>query len=199
VAKAQVSAHNQPTNHPIPQKGKEGAEGEMQAEVGNGAGNRNSSSSSPVPEEAVGENKPKAKDDDASDASRSILSKVCTVEFISKWPLARPILPRTPCPIHPGPGPLFTQDYTTSPLHRFRVTGSRNYANIAPPSATLHVSNVPVESTEDDIKALFAQHGAVSTIKIIPYVDSWAPRELDYMLLTLRKTKCVLIWFVNCP
>jgi polypyrimidine tract-binding protein 2 len=65
------------------------------------------------------------------------------------------------------------------------VTGSRNYANIAPPSATLHVSNVPVESTEDDIKALFAQHGAVSTIKIIPYVDSRASRKLDDMRLLI--------------
>jgi hypothetical protein len=90
VAKAQVSAHT-PSIHPIqshpiiPQKGKEGAEGETQAEGGNGngTGTGNGSSSSPVPEEAAGENKPKAKDDDASDASRSILSKVCTVEVAS--------------------------------------------------------------------------------------------------------------------
>lgn len=36
-----------------------------------------------------------------------------------------------------------TKDYTTSPLHRFKKPGSKNYQNIYPPSATLHLSNIP--------------------------------------------------------
>lgn len=36
-----------------------------------------------------------------------------------------------------------TRDYSNSPLHRFKKPGSKNYANIYPPSATLHLSNIP--------------------------------------------------------
>ncbi|NXI95966.1 PTBP3 protein, partial [Psophia crepitans] len=36
-----------------------------------------------------------------------------------------------------------TKDYSNSPLHRFKKPGSRNFQNIFPPSATLHLSNIP--------------------------------------------------------
>lgn len=36
-----------------------------------------------------------------------------------------------------------TKDYGTSPLHRFKKPGSKNFQNIFPPSATLHLSNIP--------------------------------------------------------
>ncbi|KAJ7399781.1 hypothetical protein BTVI_110168 [Pitangus sulphuratus] len=36
-----------------------------------------------------------------------------------------------------------TKDYSNSPLHRFKNPGSRNCQNIFPPSATLHLSNIP--------------------------------------------------------
>lgn len=36
-----------------------------------------------------------------------------------------------------------TKDYSQSPLHRFKKPGSKNYLNIYPPSATLHLSNIP--------------------------------------------------------
>lgn len=36
-----------------------------------------------------------------------------------------------------------TKDYTSSNLHRFKKPGSKNYQNIYPPSATLHLSNIP--------------------------------------------------------
>jgi len=36
-----------------------------------------------------------------------------------------------------------TKDYTNSPLHRFKKPNSKNYHNIFPPSATLHLSNIP--------------------------------------------------------
>lgn len=42
---------------------------------------------------------------------------------------------------HPDAG--FTKDYTSSNLHRFKKPGSKNYQNIYPPSATLHLSNIP--------------------------------------------------------
>lgn len=36
-----------------------------------------------------------------------------------------------------------TKDFTNSPLHRFKKPGSKNFQNIYPPSAVLHLSNIP--------------------------------------------------------
>ncbi|KAJ8273988.1 hypothetical protein COCON_G00086130 [Conger conger] len=54
-----------------------------------------------------------------------------------------------------------TKDYSTSPLHRFKKPGSKNYQNIFPPSATLHLSNIPPSVVEDDLRSLFASSGAL--------------------------------------
>ncbi|XP_059847779.1 polypyrimidine tract-binding protein 1-like isoform X7 [Hypanus sabinus] len=49
-----------------------------------------------------------------------------------------------------------TKDYSSSPLHRFKKPGSKNFQNIFPPSATLHLSNIPPSVTEEDLKMLFS-------------------------------------------
>ncbi|XP_075342167.1 polypyrimidine tract-binding protein 1b isoform X2 [Odontesthes bonariensis] len=54
-----------------------------------------------------------------------------------------------------------TKDYSNSPLHRFKKPGSKNYSNIFPPSATLHLSNIPPAVVEDDLKMLFSSSGAI--------------------------------------
>ncbi|XP_069072543.1 polypyrimidine tract-binding protein 1 [Pleurodeles waltl] len=54
-----------------------------------------------------------------------------------------------------------TKDYTNSPLHRFKKPGSKNFQNIFPPSATLHLSNIPPSVSEEDIKILFSNTGGV--------------------------------------
>uniref|UniRef100_A0A4W5P703 Polypyrimidine tract-binding protein 1 n=1 Tax=Hucho hucho TaxID=62062 RepID=A0A4W5P703_9TELE len=60
-----------------------------------------------------------------------------------------------------------TKDYSNSPLHRFKKPGSKNYSNIFPPSATLHLSNIPkdrkmalvqMDSVEEAIEALIKFH-----------------------------------------
>ncbi|NXF45395.1 PTBP3 protein, partial [Oceanites oceanicus] len=56
-----------------------------------------------------------------------------------------------------------TKDYSNSHLHRFKNPGSKNFQNIFPPSATLHLSNIPRSITADDLKQLFANTG--STVK----------------------------------
>ncbi|XP_031465631.1 polypyrimidine tract-binding protein 3 isoform X2 [Phasianus colchicus] len=56
-----------------------------------------------------------------------------------------------------------TKDYSNSPLHRFKKPGSKNFQNIFPPSATLHLSNIPTSVSFDDLKSLFARTG--STVK----------------------------------
>ncbi|KAM9263069.1 polypyrimidine tract-binding protein 3 [Morus bassanus] len=52
-----------------------------------------------------------------------------------------------------------TKDYSNSPLHRFKKPGSKNFQNIFPPSATLHLSNIPPSVTVDNMKNLFASTG----------------------------------------
>uniref|UniRef100_A0A3P9PVL6 Polypyrimidine tract binding protein 3 n=1 Tax=Poecilia reticulata TaxID=8081 RepID=A0A3P9PVL6_POERE len=57
---------------------------------------------------------------------------------LSKHPVVQ--LPRG------GAGPeeqTLTQDFSGSALHRFKKPGSKNFNNIFPPSATLHLSNIP--------------------------------------------------------
>ncbi|NWV42979.1 PTBP1 protein, partial [Grantiella picta] len=54
-----------------------------------------------------------------------------------------------------------TQDFGTSPLHRFKKPGSKNFQNIFPPSATLHLSNIPPSVTEEDLKLLFSSNGGM--------------------------------------
>lgn len=58
-----------------------------------------------------------------------------------------------------------TKDYTNSPLHRFKKPNSKNHHNIFPPSATLHLSNIPPTTTEEQLTELFKQHGTVVAFK----------------------------------
>ncbi|XP_056151200.1 polypyrimidine tract-binding protein 1a isoform X5 [Lampris incognitus] len=60
-----------------------------------------------------------------------------------------------------------TKDYSNSSLHRFKKPGSKNYSNIFPPSATLHLSNIPPSVVEDDLKGLFVSSGA--TVKAFKF------------------------------
>ncbi|XP_031460084.1 polypyrimidine tract-binding protein 1 isoform X3 [Phasianus colchicus] len=54
-----------------------------------------------------------------------------------------------------------TKDYGNSPLHRFKKPGSKNFQNIFPPSATLHLSNIPPSIAEEDLKMLFSSNGGM--------------------------------------
>uniref|UniRef100_A0A673YQZ1 Polypyrimidine tract binding protein 3 n=1 Tax=Salmo trutta TaxID=8032 RepID=A0A673YQZ1_SALTR len=57
------------------------------------------------------------------------------------------------------PGPSLKTSVSGSPLHRFKKPGSKNFQNIFPPSATLHLSNIPPSITDDILKELFAGTG----------------------------------------
>ncbi|XP_069557033.1 polypyrimidine tract-binding protein 3-like [Brachyistius frenatus] len=52
-----------------------------------------------------------------------------------------------------------TQDFSGSALHRFKKPGSKNFNNIFPPSATLHLSNIPSSVDEEALKDLFSSAG----------------------------------------
>ncbi|KFO81562.1 Polypyrimidine tract-binding protein 3, partial [Cuculus canorus] len=60
-----------------------------------------------------------------------------------------------------------TKDYSNSPLHRYKKPGSKNFQNIFPPSATLHLSNIPPSATVDNLKNLFTSTG--STVKAFKF------------------------------
>uniref|UniRef100_A0A8C1BQF5 Polypyrimidine tract binding protein 2a n=1 Tax=Cyprinus carpio carpio TaxID=630221 RepID=A0A8C1BQF5_CYPCA len=60
-----------------------------------------------------------------------------------------------------------TKDFTNSPLHRFKKPGSKNFQNIFPPSATLHLSNIPQDITEEDLRVLFSNSGG--TVKAFKF------------------------------
>jgi len=62
-----------------------------------------------------------------------------------------------------------TKDYGNSGLHRFKKPGSKNYQNIYPPSATLHLSNIPSSVEEEDLKKAFdAINLTVQAFKFFP-------------------------------
>ena len=62
-----------------------------------------------------------------------------------------------------------TKDYSTSSLHRFKKPGSKNYSNIYPPSATLHLSNIPSSVEEEDLRTAFGAIGlTVTAFKFFP-------------------------------
>ncbi|XP_052607137.1 polypyrimidine tract-binding protein 1-like [Peromyscus californicus insignis] len=62
-----------------------------------------------------------------------------------------------------------TKDYVNSPLHRFKKPGSKNFQNIFPPTATLHLSNLPTSVLEEDLKKLFSSGGgSVKAFKFFP-------------------------------
>ncbi|XP_014811904.1 PREDICTED: polypyrimidine tract-binding protein 3 isoform X1 [Calidris pugnax] len=62
-----------------------------------------------------------------------------------------------------------TKDYSNSPLHRFRKPGSKNFQNVFPPSATLHLANIPPSVTVDDLKNLFENVGF--TVKALRFLQ----------------------------
>uniref|UniRef100_H0XI90 RRM domain-containing protein n=1 Tax=Otolemur garnettii TaxID=30611 RepID=H0XI90_OTOGA len=54
-----------------------------------------------------------------------------------------------------------TKDYGNSFLHCLIVKPAKNFQNISPPSATLHLSNMPPSISEEDLKILISRSGEV--------------------------------------
>ncbi|XP_055325303.1 polypyrimidine tract-binding protein 1 isoform X7 [Sitodiplosis mosellana] len=84
-----------------------------------------------------------------------------------------------------------TRDYAQNPLHRFKKPGSKNYQNIYPPSATLHLSNIPTTVSEEDIREAFTKNSfEVKAFKFFPKDRKMALLQLssvDEAVLALMK------------
>jgi RNA recognition motif-containing protein len=63
------------------------------------------------------------------------------------------------------PEAWLTKDFTDSSLQRYRTPNSKNYRNIFPPSATLHLSNISSSTTEEKLVDLFCEFGRVRGFK----------------------------------
>jgi len=73
-----------------------------------------------------------------------------------------------------------TKDYSNSSLHRFKKPGSKNYSNIYPPSATLHLSNIPSTVEEQDLKTAFTTIGlTIQAFKFFPKDRKMALMQLS--------------------
>eukprot|EP00128_Syssomonas_multiformis_P001855 Colp12_sorted_trinity150504_noHs@746 len=71
-----------------------------------------------------------------------------------------------------------TKDFTNSPLHRFKVPGSKNFLNVCMPAKTLHISSIPTGVTEEQLRELFGQYGTVHQIRFFPNNPKMALIEL---------------------
>lgn len=55
----------------------------------------------------------------------------------------------------------FLADYTESKEHRYKIVGSKNFRNIAPPSPVLHLSNLHDDRDTDFYRNLLAECGII--------------------------------------
>lgn len=72
-----------------------------------------------------------------------------------------------------------TKDFSSSPLHRFKKPGSKNFNNIFPPSQTLHLSNIPPSVQEQEIRDLFGAYGTVRNFKFFQKDRKMALIQMD--------------------
>lgn len=75
-----------------------------------------------------------------------------------------------------------TKDFTSSPLHRFKKPGSKNFQNIFPPSRTLHLSNIPESTSEDELVDAFTETGTVTEFRFFP-------KDRKMALVTMASTE----------
>lgn len=72
-----------------------------------------------------------------------------------------------------------TKDFSNSPLHRFKKPGSKNFNNIFPPSQTLHLSNIPPNVQEQELRDLFSIYGQVRGFKFFQKDRKMALVQMD--------------------
>jgi polypyrimidine tract-binding protein 1 len=60
---------------------------------------------------------------------------------------------------------LLAQDFSHSKEHRYKIAGSRNFQNIAPPSKVLHLSNLPKDIDDEKLQYLFSSVATFEKIK----------------------------------
>lgn len=87
-----------------------------------------------------------------------------------------------------------TQDYTESKLHRFKIPGSKNERHVCGPSSQLYVSNLPADTTDEELVALFENHGCTQASlfgknKNMAFIHFTTVEEAVVALMTCHNAK----------
>jgi len=88
-----------------------------------------------------------------------------------------------------------TKDYGNSGLHRFKKPGSKNYQNIYPPSATLHLSNIPSSIEEDDLKKAFDAINLTVQVGVNCVKQFSSPNYVSFRHLSFSPKTERWLWF----
>ncbi|XP_063686648.1 polypyrimidine tract-binding protein 2-like isoform X2 [Bolinopsis microptera] len=89
-----------------------------------------------------------------------------------------------------------TKDFSDSPLHRFRKPNQKVRENVYGPSPCLHLSNIPAEVTEEELKKMFESCGTIVNFR---FLTSERP-DKQMALLEFTNTSsaiCGLVQFHN--
>lgn len=89
-----------------------------------------------------------------------------------------------------------TKDFSDSPLHRFRKPNQKVRENVYGPSPCLHLSNIPAEVTEEELKKMFESCGTIVNFR---FLTSERP-DKQMSLLEFTNTSsaiCGLVQFHN--
>jgi RNA recognition motif-containing protein len=57
---------------------------------------------------------------------------------------------------------------------------------------TIYVGNLPFTATEDDVKALFAQHGRVESVKLINDRETGRPRGFGFVDMPANEAQAAI-------
>jgi len=63
--------------------------------------------------------------------------------------------------------PTLTKEFLNSPLHRFK-SPEGSFKNVCAPSATVHVSSIPLNVDEEKLRTAFSLYGEVVNVKFLP-------------------------------
>ena len=83
-------------------------------------------------------------------------------------------------------------------MHRFKKPGSKNYQNIYPPSATLHLSNIPSSIEEDDLKKAFDAINLTVQVGLLEYsiLEHWYSSFFRHLSFSPKTGRW--LWY-SCP
>jgi len=85
----------------------------------------------------------------------SIMGKTLKVDFAKKGTVVDISL------LKKEPDNKYLGDFSNSSEHRYKYVGSKNHANISPPSRVLHLSNMHPEKDEKFYRELFKNYGKI--------------------------------------
>jgi len=91
------------------------------------------------------------------------------------------------------PDNKYLGDFANSSEHRYKYVGSKNHANISPPSKVLHLSNMHADQTENYYRELFKNHGKIKKFLFMKSEEKMALIEMGSVEDALN----ILIYFHN--